>query len=61
MRRVYIVGSGMTEFCKPDDQNSDYYQVAEQAIQLALKDACLTYSQIEQAYCGYVYGDSTSG
>jgi sterol carrier protein 2 len=35
--------------------------MGEQAARAALADAGLDYTQIEQAYVGYVYGDSTSG
>ncbi|AXB80523.1 beta-ketoacyl synthase N-terminal-like domain-containing protein [Novosphingobium sp. P6W] len=35
--------------------------MAEQAIRLALTDAGLSYDQVQQAFAGYVYGDSTAG
>jgi sterol carrier protein 2 len=61
MKKAYICGLGMTNFVKPDDNNLDYNQLAAQAITEALVDAKLSFSQIEQAFCGYIYGDSTSG
>jgi acetyl-CoA acetyltransferase len=35
--------------------------MAESAARKALADAGLDYAQMQQAYAGYVYGDSTSG
>lgn len=60
--KVYVIGVGMTKFEKPGSrENFDYPDMAREAGQKALKDAGVTYNQIEQAYVGYVYGDSTSG
>ena len=50
----------MIPFTKPGS-NEPYPQMAEQAIRLALEDAGLSYSLVQQAYVGYVYGDSTAG
>ncbi len=59
-RPVHVVGVGMIPFTKPG--TSDAYPVmGAQAAQLALDDAGLGYSLVEQAYAGYVYGDSTAG
>lgn len=59
-QKVIIAGVGMTQFKKPGDH--DPYPVAgAQAIQDALRDAGLSYDMVQQAYAGYVYGDSTSG
>lgn len=55
-----IAGVGMVKFGKPGA--SDNYDImGEQAIREALKDAGLEFSQVQQAYAGYVYGDSTCG
>ena len=59
--RVFVVGVGMTKFTKPSNSNPDYPDLATQAIQRALRDAGIPYSAIEQAFAGYVYGDSTFG
>ena len=59
-REVLVAGVGMTPFVKPG--TSDTYDVmAATALRLALADAGLDYDRVEQAYAGYVYGDSTSG
>jgi sterol carrier protein 2 len=59
-RKVNVIGVGMTKFAKPGA--SDPYPVmAGKAIRAALDDAGLGYDRIEQAYAGYVYGDSTCG
>lgn len=58
--RVCVVGVGMTPFVKPG--KSDPYDVmgAHAALD-ALSDAGIDYKIIQQAYAGWVYGDSTSG
>ncbi|XP_006977786.1 sterol carrier protein 2 isoform X1 [Peromyscus maniculatus bairdii] len=62
LRRVFVVGVGMTKFTKPGGQNSrDYPDMAKEAGQKALADAQIPYSTVEQACVGYVYGDSTCG
>jgi len=60
--KVYVVGVGMTKFEKPGSrENFDYPDMAREAGQKALKDAGVTFEKIEQAFVGYVYGESTSG
>lgn len=49
----------MTKFVKPG--KLDYPQMGKEAITNALKDAKVDYKQVQQATCGYVYGDSTCG
>jgi acetyl-CoA acetyltransferase len=50
----------MVPFTKPG-ANLPYPDMAAAAVTLALADAGLDYSDINQAYVGYVYGDSTAG
>lgn len=57
---VYVVGVGMVPFTKPG-ASEPYPQMAAKAVQAALRDAGLDYAQVQQAYVGYVYGDSTAG
>jgi acetyl-CoA acetyltransferase len=59
-RRVNVIGVGMTKFVKPGT-SPEYYVMAAEAGRLALADAGIPYVDVEQAYCGYVYGDSTCG
>ena len=59
-RRVNVIGVGMTKFAKPGS-SLDYHEMAREAGLLALKDAGVDYREIEQAFVGYVYGDSTCG
>ncbi|XP_034358909.1 sterol carrier protein 2 isoform X1 [Arvicanthis niloticus] len=62
LRRVFVVGVGMTKFMKPGGENSrDYPDMAKEAGRKALADAQIPYSAVEQACVGYVYGDSTCG
>ena len=59
-RHVNVIGVGMTPFKTP--KHADPYTVmGQQAGRLALADAGIAYGAIEQAYVGYVYGDSTAG
>jgi acetyl-CoA acetyltransferase len=50
----------MVPFAKPG-KSENYQQMGEQAARLALLDAGVDYTAIQQAYVGYVYGDSTCG
>lgn len=59
--RVFVVGNGMTKFMKPGKHKFDYHDLANVAMKRALRDAGLKYEHVEQAYVGYVYGDSASG
>jgi len=60
--RVFVVGVGHGEFCYPGQEKMDYPAMANQAVQLALKDANnLDYKEIKEAAVSFVYGDSTSG
>lgn len=57
---VVVAGVGMIPFAKPG-ASASYVEMGAQAARAALADAGLAYSQVQQACCGYVYGDSTSG
>src|SRR6202453_2512387 len=57
---VYVAGVGMIPFVKPG-ANAPYHVMGTEATRLALSDAGLDYGLIQQAYVGYVYGDSTCG
>ena len=59
--RTFVVGVGMTSFSKPGTKEGDYPDWAREAGQAALADAGIAYDLVEQAYAGYVYGDSTAG
>jgi acetyl-CoA acyltransferase len=59
--RVFVAGVGMTKFEKPGSRDWDYPAMAREAGTNALADAGISYSEIQQAYVGYVYGESTSG
>jgi acetyl-CoA acetyltransferase len=50
----------MIPFVKPG-ANAPYPVMGAEATALALTDAGVSYDMIQQAYVGYVYGDSTSG
>ena len=57
---VLVTGVGMIPFAKPG-AHRPYPEMAAEATHAALANAGLDYAQIQQAYVGYVYGDSTAG
>jgi len=57
---VIVAGVGMVPFSKPS-AGARYENMAPAAAQRALDDAGVAYSDVQQAYAGWVYGDSTSG
>jgi len=59
-REVFIAGVGMIPFVKPGS-NEPYPKMAADATHAALLDARIGFESVEQAYVGYVYGDSTAG
>ena len=59
--RTFVIGVGMTPFSKPGTKEGDYPDWAREAGQAALADAGISYEQVQQAFAGYVYGDSTAG
>ncbi|GAA5851465.1 hypothetical protein JCM5353_002576 [Sporobolomyces roseus] len=58
--KSFVVGVGMTAFVKPRNLR-DYPELAVEAATKALLDAGINYDDIQQAFAGYVYGDSTCG
>jgi acetyl-CoA acetyltransferase len=59
--KVYVIGVGMTKFEKPGSKDWDYPDMARESGTKALADAGIDYREIQEAYVGYVYGESTSG
>ena len=57
---VVVAGVGMVPFSKPG-ASEPYHLMAAEAVRRALKNAGIDYDQVQQAYAGYVYGDSTAG
>ena len=57
---VVVAGVGMVPFAKPG-ASAAYYEMGAEAARRALADADLDYGKVQQAYAGYVYGDSTCG
>ena len=58
--KALVAGVGMTPFLKPGTSPA-YDVMGAEAIQLALADAGIDFSAVQQIYAGYVYGDSCSG
>ena len=58
MTKSIVAGVGMVKFAKPGQQDS-YRIMASAAIKQAIAEAGIDSAKIEQAYGGYIYGDST--
>ena len=59
-RAVVVAGVGMIPFSKPGT-SEPYPVMAARAIRAALSDSGVPDEKVQQAYAGYVYGDSTAG
>ena len=59
-QKIVVAGVGMIPFRKPGD-HPPYFTMGAEAARLALADAGVDYAEVQQAYVGFVYGDSTSG
>jgi sterol carrier protein 2 len=59
-RRINVIGVGMVPFAKPG-KSEEYNVMAAKAGRAALEDAKVPFGEIEQAFAGYVFGDSTCG
>jgi acetyl-CoA acetyltransferase len=57
---VIVAGVGMIPFAKPGASES-YDVMGAAAATAALADARIAYADVQHAYVGYVYGDSTAG
>ncbi|MCC4286048.1 lipid-transfer protein [Marinobacter salarius] len=57
---AFIAGTSLVPFAKPG-LSEMYDRMGSDALLLALNDAGLSLKHLDQAYVGYVYGDSTSG
>ncbi len=58
--KALIAGVGMVKFMKPGT-HEPYDIMASNAIKSALADAGIDHGDIQQAFAGYVYGESTCG
>lgn len=60
MRKVNVIGVGMTKFTSPKALRP-YTEMGKEALLDALKDAGVDYNEIQHAYTGWVYADSCAG
>jgi sterol carrier protein 2 len=58
--KARIIGVSMVKFAKPGS-HEPYEVMGAKAIAGALADAGIGYDAVQQAFAGYVYGDSTCG
>lgn len=61
MRRVFVVGVNMTPFVKIGSREWTYPEMVAEAVNGALKDAGVTYDQVQRAAVGYVFQPSAAG
>ncbi|MGQ0502028.1 MAG: lipid-transfer protein [Panacagrimonas sp.] len=59
-QNVVVAGVGMVPFVKPGT-SAPYFEMGAEATRRALADAGVDYRKVQQAFVGYVYGDSTCG
>ncbi len=59
-RKINVIGVGMVPFAKPG-KSEEYNVMAAKAGRAALEDAGVPFNEVEQAFAGYVFGDSTCG
>jgi acetyl-CoA acetyltransferase len=59
-QKALIAGVGMIPFTKPG-ASEDFDVMGAKAGEDALRDAGISITDVQQAYVGYVYGDSTCG
>jgi sterol carrier protein 2 len=59
-RKINVIGVGMVPFAKPG-KSEEYNVMAAKAGKAALADAGIPFNAVEQAYAGYVFGESTCG
>lgn len=59
-RKTFVAGVGMIPFQKPG-ASAPYDEMGAAAVGAALADAGVGFADVQQAYAGFVYGDSTSG
>ncbi len=59
-RKVNVIGVGMVPFAKPGE-SEEYNVMASKAGRAALEDAKIPFGEVQQAFAGYVFGDSTCG
>ena len=60
MKKVNVIGVGMTKFTSPKALRP-YTEMGREALMDALKDAGVDYKEIQHAYTGWVYADSCAG
>jgi acetyl-CoA acyltransferase len=58
--KAVIAGVGMTPFVKAGE-GDPYDVIAAEAARRALADAGVDYADVQRAFAGYIYGDSTCG
>jgi len=61
LRNVFVTGVGMTAFMRPGARQWEYPDMGREAGNEALKDAGLSFSDIQGVVASYCYGEPTCG
>lgn len=59
--KVFVIGVGMTPFTRPGSSGKDYPELVGDAVNEALTDCGLKYTDIQQAAVGYLVGGTCCG
>lgn len=59
-QNAYVLGVGLTEFLKPR-RTRDYVELGFEAGIKAMKDAQITYDDVEMGVACYCYGETCQG
>ena len=59
MREVYVIGVGLHGFGRFGDK--EVIEIGREAVVTALGDACISWNQVEAAYCGTVFAGPMAG
>lgn len=59
-QNIQVIGVGMTPFTSPR-ASVPYTKFGPAAVRAALKDAGVDYTDIDEMFAGYIYGDTCSG
>jgi len=59
MREVVIVGVGIHKFGRFEDKS--FEQMGQEAIRMALKDANMSFKDVQAAFCGHMHGGTGAG
>ncbi len=60
-KKVFVIGVGMSKFYKPGVHNFNYIDLGGLATKRAVNDANIKYTEVENAFVGWMYNESCAG